>query len=139
MRSELIARVESATISPFRDFTPALGWRWRSNGGELHAPAEMATRHLFHTLRMIWNNVMPEEARVGFVKLYWFGPQYTPRYLREATLHIGRELLGRPDLQPEWRAQLDRMADWLRGADWAEAGLITPPLRALPHPQDPSQ
>lgn len=90
----------------------AHGWRWRDRQGQLHAPADMPTRHLFFTFRMIWNNHMPEAAWVGEVRLYRFGPSYTPDYMRDAVVAVGRELLKRDDLDPAWADQLARMAAW---------------------------
>lgn len=126
-----VAEPGSVATSPFLGFAPALNWRWRSNGGSQHYPADMETRHLFHTLRMIWNNVMPEAAWVGRIKLYSFGPTYTDQYMREAVLNIGRELMSRDDLRPDWRAQLDQMAAWLSGTAWATAEGISGPRPAL--------
>lgn len=128
-----IALIHGRAASPFRDFTPALGWRWRSSNGALNAPTDMETRHLFFTLRMIWNNSQPEQARVGAVRLYCFGPQYTVPYMRQAILHIGRELFTRPDILPEWRSQLEQMAAWINGADWHEVDLIRGARPALTH------
>lgn len=82
----------------------------------------METRHLFHTLRMIWNNFMPPEKRVGAVRLYSFGPHYTQAYLADAIARIGQELLGRSDLRASWRAELDQMATHVRGAPMLLAG-----------------
>lgn len=93
----------------------ANGWTWRVKDGkeQLH-PCNMVTRHLFFTLRMIWNHAMPAEARVGDnIQLYSFGPAYTEEYMRHAIAHIGTELLTRTDIQPAWQKQLDKMQAWL--------------------------
>lgn len=75
----------------------------------------METRHLFNTLRMIWNNHMPVDARVGAVRLYRFNPRtHSQRYLGEAIHQIGRELARRPDLSVGQRIQVEQMADYLR-------------------------
>lgn len=91
------------------------GWRWHTAREGLLPPAEMETRHLFNTLRMIWNNFMPPSMRVGAVRLYRFDPRTHPRrYLGEAILQIGRELFTRPDITPGMQIQLEQMAAFLR-------------------------
>lgn len=40
-------------------------FKWRTAEGEWIAPEKMETRHLFYTLRMIWNHSVPAELRVG--------------------------------------------------------------------------
>lgn len=102
---------------PQRDI--AAGWQWRSKDGRFTRPEDMETRHLFHTLRMIWNNTMLAAMRVGNVRLYHFGPHYTTTYLADAVCYIGNELLARPDMTPEQRAQIDQMARHI----WSAAGM----------------
>lgn len=85
-------------------------WTWRDTKGQFHEPATMETRHLFYTLRMIWNHSMPESVRLRPYRHYDFGPFYTAEYLQHALLHIGRELLQRSDLRPDWKADLAHMA-----------------------------
>jgi hypothetical protein len=91
-----------------------VGWRWRDRKGLLHAPSEMETRHLFYTLRMIWNNFMPAEMRVGSVRLYRFGKIYTSKYFTEAIIALGKELSTRNDLELEWLSELEMMAAWFK-------------------------
>ena len=87
------------------------GWRWHTAREGLLPPAEMETSHLFHTLRMIWNNFMPPHMQVGAVRLYRFNPRtHSRRYLGEAILQIGRELLRRPDITDGMLVQLEQMA-----------------------------
>jgi hypothetical protein len=92
-------------------------WKWRDKKGYFHAPRKMETRHLFCTLRMIWNNFMEPSMRVGKVRLYQFNPYYTRRYFAEAIVVIGRELQGRNDLTAQWKDELQQMASHLRGHD----------------------
>ena len=72
----------------------------------------METRHLFHVLRMVWNNFMPARMRIGTVHLYRFGRAYTRAACCRAISRIGSEVLRRPDLTHDQRAQLDEMARW---------------------------
>ena len=92
--------------------TPARGFKWRDRHGEMHAPQDMETRHLFYTLRMIWNHTMPEAARLPG-NLYALSPQYTQAYMLEAIRALGNELANRDDLTAEWSSQLQRMINWL--------------------------
>lgn len=96
------------------DHNVAQRFRWRMRDGESIQPSQMRTTHLFYTLRMIWNNSVPEHARVGRVKLYHFGPTYTTEYLREAVKSMGKELIGRDDLPASMLAELETMAGHLR-------------------------
>jgi hypothetical protein len=112
MKRAVAAIIPGSRLAAFGAREIANGWRWRDAQGRFHAPKQMATRHLFHTFRMIWNNHMPAEARVGTVRLYRFGGFYNRAYLSEAIVTIGHELCAREDLDPEWAAQLRLMAQW---------------------------
>ncbi|MBF3800110.1 hypothetical protein ISG21_00480 [Burkholderia pseudomallei] len=71
-------------------------FRWRDRHGDRHDPAKMETRHVFNTLKMIWNNTVPSYYRVGHnVRLYSFGPSYTREYMIKAVYHLGHELSKR--------------------------------------------
>ena len=85
---------------------------WRDRHGEHHLPAQMETRHLFYTLRMIWNNTMPASARLPG-HLYSFGPTYTHEYMLDAIFAIVPELSTRKNMTPEWGRQLQHMIDWI--------------------------
>jgi len=87
------------------------GFRWRTQQGERIAPADMRTGHLFYTLRMIWNNHVAPEKRVGKVALYSFGPTYTPAYFEDAITNLAREVVRRDDLAAWQRRELERMAE----------------------------
>lgn len=76
-------------------------YRWKmaaANGGDHLRPSEMRTGHLFNVVKMIWNNKMPREWRVGAVKLYEFGPSHSDEYLKTSICHIMAELMQRSDL-----------------------------------------
>lgn len=90
------------------------GWKWRSRTDGDVEPAAMETRHLFYTLRMVWNHTMPGHMTVGRnVKRWSFGARHSPQYLQEAVVQIGAELLQRDDLAPWMREELEEMAYWL--------------------------
>ena len=85
-------------------------WEWRTRGGEMVLPRSMETRHLYYTLRMIWNNFMPADMRVGNFRPYAFGRFYTRKYLQEAIGNLGTELASRGDIRPAWMEELQQMA-----------------------------
>lgn len=91
---------------------PVETFRWRDRAGNLHAPSTMATRHLFFTLRMIWNHTMPASARLPG-NLYTFSSYYKPDYMKDAIRALTAELATREDMQPDWKDQLTFMLEWL--------------------------
>lgn len=104
------------------------GWRWRTrNEGDV-SPSSMLTRHLFYTLRMIWNHTMPAHMKVGrHVKAWTFGRRHPPEYMRQAIEQIGSELFRRDDLAPWMLAELEQMARFLASEGFlapAETGVI---------------
>lgn len=88
--------------------TPA--FKWRDRTGNFHKVSEMETRHLYYTLRMIWNHTMPEEVKLKPYNAYDFSPFYTAEYMTEAIHHIGTELFKRTDILPGWQKDLSFMA-----------------------------
>lgn len=89
-------------------------YRWRTSGGVFIAPKNMETRHLFHTLRMIWNNSMPKHMHVGRnIKYYSFGGFYTEEYMMRSVYHIFHELTKRNDLTEEQIRELELMYSFL--------------------------
>lgn len=106
------------------------GWRWRDRHGELHDPARMETRHLFHVFRMIWNNYCPPGLRVGEVRLYRFDPELYPKwYMALAVQQCGHELMGRDDITEEWQRQLNLIAGFFAyGEEVNEERLAAPKL-----------
>lgn len=121
-------------LTPFagRDVTP--GWTWRSADGDEWAPASMETRHLFYTIRMIWNHAVPEHMRVGQnIRLYRFPAFYTRAYMELAVFHLGHELMRRRDLLPWQVRELELIASWFREYDWTEVKPLAGPRLQLEH------
>ena len=75
-------------------------FRWRDRFGEFHRPTEMETRHLFFTLRMIWNHTCPEQFQIKPFQEYDFSDFYTTHYFKTAVLALSAELATRNDLEP---------------------------------------
>jgi hypothetical protein len=88
-----------------------LNWRWKDRSNNFYYPKDMETKHLFFTLRMIWNHTMP--VKTGKYTLYRFGDFYTKKYMLEAVKHLAIELSKRKDLEPSWQMQLRFMVNWL--------------------------
>ena len=84
---------------------------WEDQLGQSWPPELMETRHLFYTLRMIWNHRMPEEAKLHPYKRYDL--RRSDKYLREAILALTKEITTRNDLTDEWRSGLSHMINWL--------------------------
>lgn len=92
-------------------------FEWRMSGGRGYISVKaMATRHLFNTLRMVWNLTMPADATISRVNYSGFGSEYTAEYLKQAMAHIYMELLGRDDVTPAMLADLQAMREYLAKA-----------------------
>lgn len=94
--------------------TPCKTFRWKDSKDNFHFPIQMETRHLFMTLVLIWNHTMPEDAVIlksgeWTHRRYRLGSHYDTDYLSIAIGAIARELFVRNDLEPAWKATLQRM------------------------------
>ena len=92
---------------------PANKFRWRDREGEFHDIEQMDTRHLFNTVRMIWNHSMPEAVRSTSYKRYTFSPFYTQAYMEYAIRHICRELWSRTDMTDVQREEIESFRHYL--------------------------
>jgi hypothetical protein len=91
---------------------PGHAFRWRDRAGRMHAPEKMETRHVFFTLRMIWNHSAPERLKLRPFRRYTgFDASYSPDYMRRAVRALVAEASGRGDLRPEWAAELRWMVE----------------------------
>ena len=84
-------------------------FRWRDRHGNWFNPREMETRHVFYTLRMIWNHSAPEHLKLKPYNRYRFGKPYTTEYMRLAVRALLAELRTRMDLAPLWLEELNFM------------------------------
>lgn len=93
---------------------PLRDWRWRTQEGLMLRPCIMETRHLHHTLVMIWHHTMSEDARLRpYYRRYSFGPFYSKEYMRQAVRVMFAELVSRTDLTAKQIDELRRMRDYL--------------------------
>lgn len=81
----------------YQELQKSAGFVWRTHKGVDMRPCDMATPHLFYSLRMIWNNVVPPAFRVGKFKRYNDVGEWTDVYLEQATNALLTELLTRED------------------------------------------
>lgn len=105
MNNQLMASHMATILNTQVDLT----WRWKDRDHNMWSPKDMRTSHLFYTLRMIWNNTLPEHMHVGKVKLYRFGSFYTERYMLQAIIHIYDELITRNNIEYGHQLELDEM------------------------------
>lgn len=86
-------------------------FRWRGRDGNYYDPVNMETRHLFYTIRMIWNHNMPLKLRP--YKKYNFNETYTDDYMKQALRAMVPELAKRKDIENKFRSELKVMTRWL--------------------------
>lgn len=84
---------------------------WVDQTGQQWPTEMMETRHLFYSLRMIWNHRMPEEAKLHPYRRYDL--RRSDEYLREAIRELTKELVSRKDMTTEWQVDLNYMINWL--------------------------
>lgn len=95
------------TIRTSEDLASA--FKWKTSKDEYISPVEMETRHLFFTIRMIWNHTMPEMYRSKHYRHYRLGSFYTQEYLLSAIHALLGELSLRKDIHPSWQVDIDSM------------------------------
>lgn len=80
---------------------------WRTAKEGWIKPSMMETRHLFFSLRMVYNNFVPKQYRHPPVRLYYFDRQiYTNKYMKVAIEAFIIELSKRDDLTPYYKKGL---------------------------------
>lgn len=102
--------IPSDKVQQFKLHGVSKPFEWRDKQGNFHKVTEMNTSYLFNTLKMIWNNVVPEDQRIMPCYLYNFGPNYTLEYMIEAIQAIVIELWARSDLNTFQLTALAKMA-----------------------------
>ena len=87
---------------------------WIDRFNEPHNVGQMETRHLFYTVRMIWNHSAPVALRLFPYKRYTFGARYTGSYMRDAVAAMVTELNRRHPIPVEYEQDLRVMCENLR-------------------------
>jgi hypothetical protein len=71
---------------------------WLDQNGGHHAPAQMDTHHLFYSIKMMWNHIVPDEYKILPYKKYRLGPKrFTKEYCKLAVYELSKELFTRKD------------------------------------------
>jgi len=83
-----------------KDERTVIAFKWRDRTGKFHDVTEMATKHLFHTLLMIWNHSVPQHLRIEPYIRYRFDEFYNAEYITQAMRALSRELRKRINLTP---------------------------------------
>jgi hypothetical protein len=118
MTEILLAKKQELTFAGFLPQVDRVaGWRWRDRNGRWFYPKDMETRHVFFTIRMIWNNAMPQHMAFRDARFYHFGPTYTDQYLKEALVELWCELTSRANIPNSYLRDIETMKRWLRGPD----------------------
>lgn len=86
----IVNKCKDYEITPFQ---------WRDRSGKFYPPAEMETRHLFYTLKMIWNHSVPEHMKLKPYKRYTFNSFYTNEYMTKAVKALTAELKIRENIE----------------------------------------
>jgi hypothetical protein len=114
----------NALATHTRTTAVATGFRWRDRQGQFHEPRDMETRHLFHTVSMIWNHVMPDDAATHEFRRYQFSPFYTASYMQRAVRALLAELLTRTDLTGAQRQRLSWMRAYITAQSVEEPNVL---------------
>lgn len=71
---------------------------WQDSAGRFYAPSQMSTHHLFYTIKMIWNHIVPPELQLKPFKKYTLSPpRFTEKYCKIAVHKLYNELMSRDD------------------------------------------
>jgi hypothetical protein len=135
MSDNLPARIAALVEADLRAGTDLVAtFRWRDRNGRWFWPKDMETRHVFHTIRMIWNNQMPKHMAFRDARFYHFGPSYTPDYLRDALITLWAEFETRKNIPDSYLRDIEFMRRWLAGPVRDGRKRIDEAQRQLPAP-----
>lgn len=83
------------------------GSKWIKSDGTAQKLSELDTCHLFYTLRLVWNSMMPRPLSIGTFKSVLFRPDlYTSEYWSKCLPVMFDELHSRTDLPERYKKQL---------------------------------
>lgn len=105
---EQLTRVRPKDVA-FRKTAPKGPFLWLTHSGDLIAPADMATQHLYYSIRMLFNHTVPAKYRtpesVQEIKKYTDVPKWSKVYKKAATKALRAELnkRSRTELTPAMR------------------------------------
>jgi hypothetical protein len=82
---------------------------WKDRFNVNHIIEQMETRHLFYTVRMIWNHSAPKELKLRPYQKYNFSEFYSHDYIAGCIRNMLTELLCRSDIKFSWRQEVEFM------------------------------
>lgn len=88
--------------------------QWITMEGEIKEFHEIETSHLFFSVRMIFNGIVPEKLRIPNTRYYPTIKRQDPKSLREAVIQMMAEITQRDDLQTWMLRQLNYMEQTCR-------------------------
>jgi len=95
----------------------------------------MQTRHLFFTIRMIWNASCPEHLQLHPFQGYTFPMYYSKKYMIEGLQNLIPELATRDDMTPYMKKQLLKMIEWAGAMrEHMEGGYLVSPEKEEEEP-----
>lgn len=81
--------------------------KWIKSDGTAQALNTLDTCHLFYTLRLVWNSMMPRPLSLGTYKSVLFRPDlYNSEYWSKCLPVMFEELYSRTDLPARYKEQL---------------------------------
>ncbi len=83
---------------------------WITHKGKAMLPRDMATPHLFYTIRMLYNHSVAPVFRIGDFKRYNDVPKWPLSYRERAMTNLENEFLKRDDAE---QSELDEYNDML--------------------------
>lgn len=89
-------------VTPLAEIKGAPFFRWQTQDGLRLKPIDMDTRHLYMTVRMLWNHTMPVEFKLGPYHRYQLGDRFTEEYIKLSFRVLMSELVTRPDIEDAW-------------------------------------
>lgn len=98
-----------------KTITDLSSFQWRDRYGVFHDPKQMKTRHIFYTLRMIWNHCAPDNLKLRPYQKYNFNSFYTTEYMIRAVKSLIEELKTRDNIEiyiPDIIKMNDRIVPW---------------------------
>lgn len=102
-------------------------FRWLTMEMKIMTTREMSTWHLFNCLKMIWNNTVPEWARVGNFKAYPGIEDWPSKIRRHAVTCLFHELAMRPDITEDMRRILREMMEAMSHLQFTDRRLLRAP------------
>lgn len=92
---------------------PDSNFRWQTQEGEVLTLDEMSTWHVFNSLKMIWNHIVPQPCR--FIPYKPYAAKYfrTRGKWKWAVSNLYMELIARPDKTPTMDNVLKQMARYV--------------------------